>query len=214
MNIEPTKEHPIPFDLSEEKPKTLSDSIAIAANTADLIESLGGSIDFSEKDEAAARALITGAKKTPTPQHVTNPGVARHAAHILKKYDYQAIEDAQQARSFITNKLIELADCGDLKIEIKALELLGKHSDIGIFTERSEITVHHKSSVDLENSIKDRIKRLLNSDITDVTPLDDLDAQLGPDTTPGTFTDLPPVEPEEEEKEEKEEKEEGEASAG
>jgi hypothetical protein len=105
--------------------------------------------------------------------------VARYAAAILKKYDYQAIADSQQARSFITNKLIELADCGDYKIEIKALELLGKHSDIGLFTERSEITVHHKTSNELENSIKDRIKRLLNSDIVDVTPLDDLDAQLG-----------------------------------
>lgn len=190
ITVEPTKEHPIPFDLSEEKPKTLSDSISIAANTADMIESLGGSIDFSEKDEQSARELITGSKKTVTPQHVTNPGVARHAANILKKYDYQAIEDAQQARSFITNKLIELADCGDLKIEIKALELLGKHSDIGIFTERSEITVHHKSSVDLENSIKERIKRLLNSDVTDVTPLDDLDAQLGPQEVSQEFTDV------------------------
>jgi hypothetical protein len=111
--------------------------------------------------------------------------VARYAAAILKKYDYQAIADSQQARSFITNKLIELADCGDFKIEIKALELLGKHSDIGLFTERSEITVHHKSSSELENSIKDRIKRLLNSDVVDVTPLDDLDAQLGiPQPTP------------------------------
>lgn len=179
INIEPSKEHPIPFDLSEEKPKTLSDSIAIAANTADMIESLGGSIDFNEKDEQAARELIRGQSKTSTPQHVTQPGVARHASAILKRYDYQAIEDAQQARSFITNKLIELADCGDAKIEIKALELLGKHSDIGIFTERSEITIHHKSSVELENSIKERIKRLLNSDIVDITPLDDLDAQLG-----------------------------------
>lgn len=179
INIEPTKEHPVPFDLSEEKPKTLADSIAIAANTADLIDSLGGSIDFSEKDEAQARSLITGTAKTATPQHVSQPGVARYAAAILKKYDYQAIADSQQARSFITNKLIELADCGDFKIEIKALELLGKHSDIGLFTERSEITVHHKTSNELENSIKDRIKRLLNSDVVDVTPLDDLDAQLG-----------------------------------
>lgn len=179
INIEPSKDHPIPFDLSEEKPKTLSDSIAIAANTADLIDSLGGSIDFSEKDEQAARELIKGQSKTTTPQHVTQPGVARYAAAILKKYDYQAIEDAQQARSFITNKLIELADCGDAKIEIKALELLGKHSDIGIFTERSEITITHRSSSELENSIKERVKRLLNSDIVDITPLDDLDAQLG-----------------------------------
>jgi hypothetical protein len=62
---------------------------------------------------------------------------------------------------------------------LKALELLGKHSDIGIFTERSEITVHHTSSSSLENSIKERIKRLLNTSVTDITPIDDLDAQLG-----------------------------------
>ena len=179
INIEPSKDHPVPFDLSEEKPKTLSDSIAVAANTADLIESLGGSIDFSEQDEQAARSLIKGQSKNTATQQLTKPGVAKYASAILKKYDYQAIEDAQQARSFITNKLIELADCGDAKIEIKALELLGKHSDIGIFTERSEITIHHKSSSELENSIKERVKRLLNSDIVDITPLDDLDAQLG-----------------------------------
>jgi hypothetical protein len=179
INIEPSKEHPVPFDLSEEKPKTLSDSIAVAANTADLIDSLGGSIDFSDKDEHAARELIKGQSKSTAAAQLSNPGVAKYASAILKRYDYQAIEDAQQARSFITNKLIELADCGDAKIEIKALELLGKHSDIGIFTERSEITIHHKSSVELENSIKERVKRLLNSDIVDITPLDDLDAQLG-----------------------------------
>ena len=72
-----------------------------------------------------------------------------------------------------------MADNGDPKIELKALELLGKHSDIGLFTERSEITVHHTTSASLENSIKERVKRLLNTDVSDVTPLDDLDAQLG-----------------------------------
>ena len=61
-----------------------------------------------------------------------------------------------------------------------ALELLGKHSDIGLFTERSEITINHTTSTALENSIKERVKRLLNSDVIDITPLDDLDAQLGP----------------------------------
>ena len=58
--------------------------------------------------------------------------------------------------------------------------LLGKHSDIGLFTERSEITVNYKSSGDLENAIKERVRRLLNADIVDVTPIgDDLDAELG-----------------------------------
>ena len=179
IQLTPTAEHPIPFDLSDEQPKTHADSIAIAANTADLIDQLGGSIDFSAEDEAKARALIKGEVKGEEPKTVSIPGVAKKAAQILKAYDYQAIADAIQARNFITNKLIELADCGDPRYELKALELLGKHSDIAIFTERSEITVHHTTSESLENSIKERVKRLLNATVTDVTPIDDLDAQLG-----------------------------------
>ena len=36
------------------------------------------------------------------------------------------------------------------------------------------------SSSSLEASIKERVKRLMNAEITDVLPLDDLDAHLGP----------------------------------
>ena len=182
IKLEPTSDHPVPFDVSEEPPKTQKDAIAVAANTANLIKELGGTIDFTEKDGKQVVDLVTKAAKTP--KHIKSPGQASAASEILKRYDFQAIADAQQARNLITNKLIELSDCGDLKIEIKALELLGKHSDIGIFTERSEITVHHTTSQSLENSIKERIKRLLHSDVTDITPLDDLDAQLGTPVTP------------------------------
>jgi hypothetical protein len=75
---------------------------------------------------------------------------------------------------------MEIANCGDPRFELKALELLGKHSDIGIFTERSEITINYKNAEDLEQAIKERVKRLLNADIIDVTPIGaDLDDQLG-----------------------------------
>ena len=40
--------------------------------------------------------------------------------------------------------------------------------------------MHHTTSKGLEDSIKERIKRLMNAEITDVTPLDDLDTLLGP----------------------------------
>jgi len=178
--VEPTAEHKLPFDLSDEHPKTHADAISVAVNTADLIDQLGGSIDFNYDDLNKAAELIKGTKKSPVPRHVAVSGEAKSASLLIKKFDFQAFSDAQQARNFITNKLISIADCGDTKLELKALELLGKHSDIGLFTDRSEITVHHTSSSSLEDSIKERIKRLLNTDVTDITPLDDLDAQLGP----------------------------------
>jgi hypothetical protein len=98
--------------------------------------------------------------------------------------------DAAQARAAITHKLMEIADCGDIKYELKALELLGKHSDIGLFTERSEITINYTTPESLENAIKERIKRLLNADVIDVTPVGmDLDEELGVYVPPGELED-------------------------
>jgi len=179
IQLVPTTEHPVPFDLSDEQPKTHADSIAVAVNTVDLINELGPSVDFDDDDLHKAADLLTGATKPNAPKTISKSHEAAAAHHLVKKFDFQAFADALQARNFITNKLVLLADNGDPKIELKALELLGKHSDIGLFTERSEITIHHTTSQSLENSIKERVKRLLNTDVTDITPLDDLDAQLG-----------------------------------
>lgn len=179
IEIQPTPDKPLPFDLSDEQPQTHADSVAIAANTVNLIEELGGSLDFDAKDFQAAAALATGKVKPSVPTTVQKTGVAKVLATAVKEYDFQVFADVQQARNFVTNKLMMMADCGDPKLELKALELLGKHSDIGLFTERSEITVHHTSSSSLEASIKERVKRLMNAEVTDVLPLDDLDAHLG-----------------------------------
>jgi hypothetical protein len=188
IELQPTTEHPLPFDLSDEQPKTHKDGIAIAVNTANLIDELGGSIEYDNQDLHKAAQLISGTDKPNTPKHVPSAAEAKAASVLVRQFDFQAFADAQQARTYITNKLIKISDCGDPKLELKALELLGKHSDIGLFTERSEITVHHTTSKGLEESIKERIKRLMHADVTDVIPLDDLDAQLGP------ATNLPPVE--------------------
>ncbi len=180
IEIQPTTEHPLPFDMSDEQPKTHKDGIAIAVNTSNLIDKLGPGLDYEDKDLHKTAELFNGTDKPATPKHITVPAEAKAASVLIKTFDFQAFADIQQARTFITNKLVKMTDCGDPKIEIKALELLGKHSDIGLFTERSEITVHHTTSKGLEDSIKERIKRLMNADITDVTPLDDLDTLLGP----------------------------------
>lgn len=171
VELQPSSEHPLPFDLSDEVPKTHKDSVAVAVNTVELIEELGGSIDYSDADLHKAAALISGDEKPAEPRHLTVPSEAKAASVLIRQFDFQAFADAQQARNYITNKLIKLSDCGDPKLELKALELLGKHSDIGLFTERSEVTITHKTSDALENSIKERIKRLLNADVVDVEPL-------------------------------------------
>lgn len=179
--IQPSADHPIPFDLTDQEPATHNDSVAVAVNTVDLIEELGGSLDYADNDLAKAKSLLTGEAKPKVPTTISVSAEAKAVSTLVKRFNFSTFGDAVEARNFITNKLVLLAECGDPKIELKALELLGKHSDIGLFTERSEVTVHHTTSQSLENSIKERIKRLLNADVIDITPIDDLDTHLGPE---------------------------------
>jgi len=173
VEIEPTKDHPVPYDLAEEKPATLMDEIAVAGNTAELQESLGADLDVSEGDTQREKELLDAVANAKKPSNLTNQSTAFAAATFLRTYGQQLAMDAASARAAITNKLMELADCGDPRYELKALELLGKHSDIGIFTERSEITVNYNSPEDLEKAIKERVKNLLNATVVDIDPLDD-----------------------------------------
>ena len=96
--------------------------------------------------------------------------VALKLAALLTEYDHRVVVDATQARTYIMNRLLELSTCGDTKSELRALELIGKMSDIGAFTEKSEITITHRSSSDLQQVIEQKINRLLSIGITDVTP--------------------------------------------
>jgi len=178
--IEPTKDHPVPYDLTEEKPATLLDEIAVAGNTAELQQSLGADFDVTEGDTQREKELLDAVANAKKPSNLTNQSTAFAAATFLRTYGQQLAMDAAEARAAITNKLMELADCGDPRYELKALELLGKHSDIGIFTERSEITVNYSSPEDLEKAIKDRVKTLLNATVVDTVPLSQsLDKELG-----------------------------------
>jgi len=171
VKVEPTKEHSVPYDTTAQKTATLLDEIAVAGNTAELLVDLGAPLNVSEKDAAKEKELLNAVASAKKPSNLKTPTTAFAAAAFLRTYGQQLAMDAASARAAITNKLMEIANCGDARYELKALELLGKHSDIGIFTERSEITVNYKDPDDLEKAIKDRVKRLLNATVVHEVPL-------------------------------------------
>jgi hypothetical protein len=180
VNIEPTNTTPIPFSTDDQETKTFVEEVAVAGATAELQVALGAPLEVDESTAEKEKALLEAAIKQKKTKALTSPNTAFAAAAFLRTYGQQMALDVAQARAAITYKLMELANCGDPKFELKALELLGKHSDIGLFTERSEITINYKNPEDLENAIKERVKRLLNGDVTDVTPIGaDLDEVLG-----------------------------------
>lgn len=151
--------------------------------TAEFLEAFGVSSEPTEVDKVAARAAFhtsvsAAAPAEPAPgltTQITTSASAKYLKSILSEYDQVVVQSAVQIRTYVTNKLIEETTNPDAKIRIRALELLGKVGDVGLFVERSEVTVKHKTTVELEASIKDRVAKLLELKskremIEDVTP--------------------------------------------
>lgn len=180
VKVEPTDEHPVPFSLDEEELPTYMDEVVIAANTAELIESLGAPLEVDEKTIEKEKVLIKSALKGKNREALKSLPVALAASSFVREYGHNLAHDITEVRAALTNKLLEIANCGDTKFELRALELLGKHSDISLFTERSEININYNSPDALEAAIKERVKRLLNAKVIDMpTVSEDLDEELG-----------------------------------
>jgi hypothetical protein len=182
INIEPTKDIPPPYDMADVETSSFAEELAVVANTQDLLDQLGPPPEITQEDAVKTASLLDKAVKTQDKSALSSPPVAFAAREFLRVYSSRIAAEMSDVRAALTNKLLELANCGDPRFELKALELLGKHSDIALFTERSEVTVTYKNSNDLEDAIKERVKRLLNA--KDITPenavnADNLDDVLG-----------------------------------
>jgi hypothetical protein len=180
VSISPTKDHPVPYDLAAETADTLLDEITVAANTVELQTTLGAHLDLDPEDLEREKTLLKEVVDKGKSKNLTQPNTAFAAAAFLRTYGAQLALDVAASRAAITNKLMEIANCGDPRYELKALELLGKHKDISLFSDRSEITINYKDPAHLENEIKERIKRLMNASVVETVPSGAaLDSELG-----------------------------------
>ena len=222
LQLNPDKTVPYPESLEPEVASTLRENMQIAANTAGMLKQLGAHVDDDPEAQDKAdevfktfnelivdqyeKAMTADApqkrgrgrpRKDPdkNPQAMYALPVAERIGNMLREYDNQLVADASQLRLVVTNKLLDLASCGDPKIEIKATEMLGKISDVGLFSEKTEITVTYNNVVDIDQAIKDKVRKmLLVQGATDITPIDiDLDAELGPvvDDSVETLEEVP-----------------------
>jgi len=149
------------YDIPQPKLNDREDVFA-SAKTARLLNELGANIEVTEEDEHRAQELFTSAR-TPTKYERTLPGVMLKLEALLTQYDHMIIDDAQRLRTYVTNRLLEETEDEDPKIRLRAYELLGKITDVGLFTERKEVTVKHQSTDELKDVLKAKLDKLIQS---------------------------------------------------
>lgn len=146
---------------------------------------------FARDEEKTSQTITTDKFSTLTPASLI---LVREQ---LDEFSHAVVERAIQIRHLVTNKLLLESANPDPKIRIRALELLGKISDVGLFTERSEVTITHQSTDELKATLREKFNKLRKKlDIVDVETIEnaakaaplsvDLDAELGlPDPEKG-----------------------------
>ena len=108
------------------------------------------------------------------PSDVQRSATATYLRALIADYDHEVVQTAVQIRQFVTNSLLEEAAPGN-KNRIRALELLGKISEVGLFTERTEVTVRHQSATELEEKVRDKLIKLMGMRTTQ--PVEDVTAR-------------------------------------
>ena len=168
LSIEPELGVPI----SDDNPFTdLTLSASAAANTALFLAEHGLDIEPTKEDKDTAAALATAyagdpahtsKKATPTNMAKLRPASLILTDSILTEFGQSVVTNSLHIRHLVTNKLVLETENQDAKIRLRALELLGKVSDVGLFAEKSEITVTHQSSDDLRAKLRGKLEKLVN----------------------------------------------------
>jgi len=181
--------------ISEKAPNLdLRTRVEAASATAAMLSEHGLEVEPTAEDNNIAAKLTLAyaddpektSKKVSAKRASTLPPAALMATHgILTQFGHSVVESATQVRHLVTNKLIEETENPDPRVRIRALELLGKISDVGLFTEKAEVTITHKTTDELRESLRAKLEKLVEPPVEaeDAVVIDgdsiDVDAELG-----------------------------------
>jgi len=194
----------IPVELGVEIPPDVSyvdlrERARAACASIALLKDHGLEVNETQEDKETAAGLLSAYATDPqTTSAQTNhvrtssltPASLLNIRSYLDEYGRAVVTHALELRHTVTNRLIEESQNPDPRIRIRALELLGKSSDVGLFTDRTEVTITHQTTDELRAKLREKLVRLsrpvqLGSEIIDV------DAELGlntPETEDATPT--------------------------
>jgi hypothetical protein len=188
IHIEPEGGIPIP---PPSKTKDLAKRASAAAATVNFLSEHGLKVEVNgdDKDVSAKLAMAyaadpekTSKKATPARTASLTPASLLLTDQILKNFGHSVVESATQIRHLVTNKLIEETESPDVRARLRALELLGKIADVGLFAERTEVTITHQTTDDLKERLRSKLAKLVKP-VEDAVVLDsstiDLDKEFG-----------------------------------
>ncbi len=146
----------------------LQERVAAAMATLGAIST---GVQVEDDDIRTAQEIFVG-QKLASDKTLASPGTVVHLDALLSEYDKQIVKSAAQIRTYVTNRLLLDSNHPDPRIRLRCYELLGKISDVGLFTDKTEVTMRHRPTEELEQLLRERLSKTLEGVAVVVPELD------------------------------------------
>jgi hypothetical protein len=160
-----------PDAFEPDKKATPTDILDAKVKTADWLQQLGVEDDevidtAATKNAQYAFAALTAPLDVEEQKralaHVEVPTAVKHLVGMLTAYDWAFVEQAKELRGYCIATLLEETKHPDAKIRLKAVELLGKVTEVALFTERVELKKTELSDTELQAEIDKRMGKYMH----------------------------------------------------
>jgi hypothetical protein len=107
---------------------------------------------------------------------IKTPVAVQHLTGMLTAYDWEFVQQAKELRGYTVAKIVEETKHTNPSIRLKALGMLGRVTEVGLFTEKIEIKKADLTDSELETRIKEKLNRFMQ--VVDVVDVSDVPEQL------------------------------------
>jgi hypothetical protein len=142
---------PLPFDTTPEEIEDFREKAHALFETVQELVKQGATVEITDEDKAKSHQIAATGKLPPV-REIT-PGTIINLEAILSEWDQEVLDVNRRLRNYVTNKLITESVDPDPRQRMKALENLGRIGGVGLFSDKIEVNVTHRTVDDIEREL-------------------------------------------------------------
>jgi len=176
----------VPDILSDNTPFTPTESLTPAQTLSAQHKTSQWLKDFEDEDDEilseaqqekvadAFNALTTSDPRAKQKlMQLDLPEEIKAAVGMVTAYQWKFVEQAEELRSMAVANIVKEVQHPDARIRLKALELLGKVTEVALFTDRVAIKNEDVSDEELDARIKEKLGKYMGAvDVVDVEEIE------------------------------------------
>jgi hypothetical protein len=153
-----------------------SQTLGAQKKTSDWLQSLAKDDDDildAAQEEKVAQTFTALATQDPEAKNkllqMEVPEEIRSIVSMVTTYQWKFVEQAEELRNMAVTKIVKETDHPDAKVRLKALEMLGKVTEVALFTDRVSVKNEDVTDDELEKRIKEKLGRYMGAvEVVDV----------------------------------------------